>query len=194
MSRSEKKRKNQKALEKRQKHIIESICDELKTGVRLTDLKSKHSPKLLKFLFAILAEQNPSLLTTAFGTVASPHKILIDECLDTGLIETVHRNIGQPHTVEHMFEKSIKDKQLYPLAQQNKINAIITCDSRGAGQPDICGIAQRAFQQNNNEHSPSIMIVSPNTERAIYQIRSNTMRIMASWKRNPSILDLRVLN
>jgi hypothetical protein len=155
--RREKRQKSKAQKISRFEAFFDGIEGLINAGHDLSALKFVYKDSILKAAFAEFSVQKYSLIERIYGSPATTHKILIDECVDPALLAKTHQNLGITTLLSCHFHKNMPDQELFVAAQKQNFRAIISSDYISAGKKDLCGIANAAYDRQ--ELAPQIIIV-----------------------------------
>lgn len=162
----------------RQDELIERVRVDIEGGAKLPELQDHFAKSVLNPALGRFAQTKYSLLEQALGPSASTHKVLVDECLDIGILPHAHTHIGITRLSALEFGKSILDTELFPAATEHGYRAILSCDGIRNGNRHLCGIAKAAYDRGAK--APQIILIPQKLEDSIRALERYSTAIAAA--------------
>lgn len=155
--------------------LKEEIQGCIEAGESMQGLQAKFNDNILSKAIVDFSHEDYSIMETLLGKPYSDHLILLDECVNPALMKHVHTLLGKVSFAPKVFEKSVKDDDLFISAQNMGYSAILTSDHVSKGERDLCGIANSAYKRK--EQSPHIIVLSQDMDKALARLNKNCANI-----------------
>lgn len=185
--------------------VVAAIESHIKKGGDLASLPTLLKGASVSWALAALATIQPAQYEQFIGCPpASPAQILLDECVGSSLLETVHKTLGRGLSFEFVSGRGADDKKVFYTARDEGIEAIITRDSASRRSTDLCKIARDAYRHfsvnTNCTPPPGIILIPHGTDQAIQALTKGADRVRDYLNNRESylqqeifyVLDLRV--